>query len=365
MREYALAMSTAYFPSFTYGDAPVNVYWEMTVACDLACRHCRADSLSRRDPQELTTEEGFALMREVKALGSHLVLTGGDPLKRPDVFELIAYGRSIGVPIAITPAVTPLLTEEVVRRLKTAGVATMGMSLDGPSAAAHDGFRQIDGTFDMSLRALGWARDVGMPVQINTTVTRDTLALVPQMFDLLKERCAPPVRRWSLFVLIPVGRGLMLGSPSAREIEDLFAWVYEHAQHAPFHVSTVEAPHYRRYWMQRRLAEGATLEEVEKRGRMMGFGIRDGSGIVFVSHVGDVFPAGFLPFPKVGNVREAPLSELYRTAPGLTALRVMDNLQGRCGRCEYRHLCGGSRARAWAATGDVMASDPLCLHEPA
>ena len=243
MREYALAMSTAYFPSVTYGDAPVNVYWEMTVACDLACRHCRADSLSRRDPQELTTEEGFALMREVKALGSHLVLTGGDPLKRPDVFELIAYGRSIGVPIAITPAVTPLLTEEVVRRLKAAGVATMGMSLDGPSALAHDGFRQIDGTFDMSLRALGWARDVGMPVQINTTVTRDTLALVPQMFDLLKERCAPPVRRWSLFVLIPVGRGLMLGSPSAREIEDLFAWVYEHAQHAPFHVSTVEAPH--------------------------------------------------------------------------------------------------------------------------
>jgi radical SAM protein with 4Fe4S-binding SPASM domain len=241
----------------------------------------------------------------------------------------------------------------------------MGMSLDGPSAAAHDGFRQIDGTFDMSLRALGWARDVGLPVQINTTVTRDTLALVPQMFDLLKERCAPPVRRWSLFVLIPVGRGLMLGSPSAREIEDLFAWVYEHAQHAPFHVSTVEAPHYRRYWMQRRLFEGATLEEVEKRGRMMGFGIRDGSGIVFVSHVGDVFPAGFLPFPKVGNVREAPLSELYRTAPGLTALRVMDNLQGRCGRCEYRYLCGGSRARAWAATGDVMASDPLCLHEPA
>ncbi len=358
-------MSTAYFPQFTYGDAPVNVYWEMTVACNLACRHCRADSLSTRDPLELTTEEGFALMRDVKSMGSHLVLTGGDPLKRPDVFELIAYGRSIGLPIAITPAVTPLLTEEVVHRLKSAGVATMGMSLDGPTAASHDGFRQVDGTFEMSLRALGWARDAGMPVQINSTVTRDTLALVPAMFDLLKTRCSPPVRRWSLFVLIPVGRGLMLGSPSAQQIEELFAWVYDHSQGAPFHMSTVEAPHYRRYWMQRKLAEGVPLEEVERRGRMMGFGIRDGSGIVFVNHHGDVYPAGFLPNPKVGNVKETPLPELYRTAPGLVALRQMDDLHGRCGRCEYRNLCGGSRARAWAATGDLMASDPLCVYEPA
>ncbi len=358
-------MSTAYFPQFTYGDAPVNVYWEMTVACDLACRHCRADSLAGRDPQELTTEEGFALMRDVRSMGSHLVLTGGDPLKRPDVFELIAYGRSIGLPIAITPAVTPRLTEDVVKRLKAAGVMAMGMSLDGPSAATHDGFRQVEGTFDNSLRALGWARDAGMPVQINTTVTRDTLALVPEMFELLRTRCAPPVRRWSLFVLIPVGRGLMLGSPSAREIEDLFAWVYEHSPGAPFHVSTVEAPHYRRYWMQRKLAEGVALEEVERRGRMMGFGVRDGSGVVFVSHRGEVYPAGFLPFPRLGSVRERPLSELYREAPGLVALRTTDDLHGRCGRCEFRHLCGGSRARAWASSGDVMGSDPLCLYEPA
>ena len=353
----------AYFPAFTYGNAPVNVYWEMTVACDLSCRHCRADAIGDRDKLELSTEEGMALMRDVKAMGSHLILTGGDPLKRPDLFELIAYGRSIHLPIAITPAVTPLLTEEIVKKLKEAGVATMGMSLDGATAERHDGFRQVPGTFEMSLRALGWARDAGMPVQINSTVTSDTIKQLPQMLELLLTQ-APPVRRWSLFVLIPVGRGLMLGSPTAQEIEGLFGWVYETSQKVPFHMSTVEAPHYRRFWMQKKLSEGVKLEEIEQRGRMMGFGIRDGSGIVFVSHRGEVYPAGFLPYPLLGNVREKPLPEIYRHSEGAVALRNMDELHGRCGECEFRWICGGSRARAYAATGNAMASDPLCIYQP-
>jgi radical SAM protein with 4Fe4S-binding SPASM domain len=167
-----------------------------------------------------------------------------------------------------------------------------------------------------------------------------------------------------LFILIPVGRGLMLGSPSAQEIEDLFGWVYETAKNAPFHVSTVEAPHYRRFWLQKKVSEGASLEEIEHRGRMMGFGIRDGSGIVFVSHRGEVYPAGFLPHPLLGSVRETPLPEIYRNAPAAVRLRAMDNLEGRCGECEYRWLCGGSRARAYAATGNPMASDPLCVYQP-
>jgi radical SAM protein with 4Fe4S-binding SPASM domain len=296
-------------------------------------------------------------------MGSHLILTGGDPLKRPDLFELIAYGRSIHLPVAITPAVTPLLTQEVVQKLKDAGVATIGMSLDGPTAERHDGFRQVDGTFEMSLRALGWARDASMGVQINSTVTGDTIKQLPQMLELLLAQ-SPPVRRWSLFVLIPVGRGLMLGSPKAEEIEQLFGWVYENSQKVPFHMSTVEAPHYRRFWMQQKLAEGVPLAEIEQRGRMMGFGIRDGSGIVFVSHRGEVYPAGFLPYPLLGNIRETPLPDIYRTSPAALALRDMDNLHGRCGECEFRWICGGSRARAYAATGNEMASDPLCVYQP-
>jgi radical SAM protein len=353
----------AYFPSFTYENAPVNVYWEMTVACDLACRHCRADALAQRDPLELSTEEGKQLMRDVQAMGSHLILTGGDPLKRADVFELIDYGRSIHLPLAITPAVTPLLTRDIIDRFKEVGVHTIGMSLDGPTAELHDGFRQVPGTFEMSMNALRWCREAGMGVQINSTVTRDTIKHVPAMFEVLKQN-APPVRRWSLFNLIPVGRGLMLGSPSAQQIEDLFQWVYDETKGAPFHVSTVEAPHYRRYWMQRKLAEGVPLAEIEQRGRMMGFGIRDGSGIVFVSHRGEVYPAGFLPSPLLGIVRERPIHEIYRTAPGVLKLREMDRLEGRCGACEYRWVCGGSRARAYAATGNTMASDPLCVYQP-
>lgn len=357
-------MRPALFPAFTYGDAPVNVYWEMTLACGLSCRHCRADAIPSRDPLELSTDEGKQLMRDIKEMGSHLILTGGDPLERADLWELIEYGRSIGLPIAITPAVTAKLTQEMMQRFKAVGVATVGMSLDGPNAELHDGFRQVPGTFDMSMRALGWAREAGMPVQINTTVTRETIRRVPEIFELLKTKASPPVRRWALFILIPVGRGLMLGSPSAQEIEDLFGWVYETAKQAPFHVSTVEAPQYRRFWLQKKLSEGTSLEEIERRGRMMGFGIRDGSGIVFVSHRGEVYPAGFLPHPLLGSIREKPLPEIYRTAPAAVKLRAMDELHGRCGECEYRWICGGSRARAYAATGDAMGSDPLCVYQP-
>jgi len=342
---------------FTYEDAPLNVYWEMTTACDLACRHCRADAVSARDPQELTTEEGKALIRDIRELGSHLILTGGDPLKRADVFELIEYARSIGVPVAITPAVTPRLTREIVERFKSVGVAAMGISLDGSNAARHDGFRNVAGTFDATMRVLEWARDVKLPVQINTTVCGETLDDLPAIYQLLRDH--PAVRRWSLFILIPVGRGLLLGAPTAPQIEGVFKWVYETSVDAPFHMSTVEAPHYRRYWVERKRSEGTPLVELQRRGRAMGFGVRDGSGIIFVSHRGEVFPAGFLPYPPLGNVRQTPLTKIYREA---TAIRDVDALHGKCGTCEYRAICGGSRARAYASSGDPMGSDPLCIH---
>jgi radical SAM protein len=348
------------YPGYVYDEAPRNVYWETTIACDLACRHCRADAIKARDPLELSGEDARALMRDIKRMGSMLILTGGDPMKRPDLFDLIAYGRSIGLPMSITPSTTPTLTREVVARFKELGMAALGVSLDGPTAEVHDAFRGVPGTFDRSMAALGWARELHIPVQVNTTVTGDTMRHLPAMFDLLASQATPPVRRWSLFLLVPVGRGTDLGLPSAALIEELFGWVYQVAADAPFHVGTVEAPHYRRYWIQRKLAEGMPPAAIAAAGKRMGFGVRDGNGVIFVSHRGEVFPAGFLPYPSLGNVRETPLSELYATAPALVALRDMDQLRGACGRCTFRWACGGSRARAYAMTGDVMETDPFC-----
>jgi radical SAM protein len=357
----APALKGDQFPGFVYDDAPRNVYWETTIACDLACRHCRADAIKERDPLELAGDDARAMMRDIKDMGSMLILTGGDPMKRPDLFELIEYGRSIGLPMSITPSATPTLTREVVSRFRELGMAALGLSLDGPTAEIHDAFRGVPGTFDRSIEALGWAREFHIPVQINTTVTAESIRHLPALFDLLSTQATPPVRRWSLFLLVPVGRGTDLGLPGAALIEELFGWVYQVAQDAPFHVSTVEAPHYRRYWIQRKLAEGLPPAAIAAAGKRMGFGVRDGNGVIFVSHRGEVFPAGFLPFPSLGNVRQTPLSELYRRAPALLELRDMDQLKGACGSCTFRWACGGSRARAYAMTGDVMETDPFCM----
>ncbi len=346
---------------YLYSDAPRNVYWEMTIACDLACKHCRAEAIPFSDPQELNMEDGEALMRDVKAMGSMMILTGGDPMKRSDLFELIAYARDIRLPLSITPSTTPTLTRDAVRRFRKLGVAAVGISLDGPSADIHDSFRGVAGTFEHSIKALKWAQEYHLPVQVNTTVTQETLPHLSSLYRLLRQE-SPPVRRWTLFLLVPVGRGVTLGLPSAEDVENLFAWVYSLSRDAPFHVSTVEAPHYRRYWIQRKLEEGMSFEEIQRLGKRMGFGIRDGNGVIFVSHKGEVYPAGFLPAPFLGNVREIPLSDIYRNSPLLRELRDMDRVTGKCGCCEFRWICGGSRARAYAVTGNYLAEEPLCVY---
>lgn len=351
-------------PKFVFDEAPLNVYWECTIACSLACQHCRAQAIPQRDPQELTTEEGFRLIDEIHRMGSLLILTGGDPLERPDLVDLVAYARAKHVPVAVTPSTTPSLNRETVARFKELGITALGISLDGPTPEIHDAFRGVAGTFAHSQAALAWARECGIPVQINTTVTQFTRPHLDELFELL---CAnePPVRRWSLFLLIPTGRGLSLTALDAQRVEELFEWTYRAAARATFHISTVEAPHYRRYWLQRKMAEGLDPADLARMGARMGFGIRDGNGVIFVARNGDVFPAGFLPNPKLGNVRETPLSELYRNSPALAELRNMDALEGRCGRCQYRWLCGGSRARAWAASGRLHGEDPACVYQPA
>lgn len=349
---------------YVHAHAPRNVYWETTIACDLACQHCRAEAIPQRDPEELDHEQARALIREVKELGSLLVLTGGDPMKRPDLFELMDFARSIEQPFAITPSTTPTVTREVVREFRDRGVSVVGVSLDGPTPAVHDAFRGVDGTFAVSQNALAWAREFELKVQVNTTVCTTTLPHLDDLFELLAAQHAPPVVRWSLFVLVPTGRGSVLRAPSAEQLEELFAWVYSKARSAPFHISTVEAPNYRRFWLQQQMAAGKTWDELRALGPRMGFGMRDGNGVIFVARNGEVYPAGFLPAPLLGNVKRDRLSELYRHSPQLAELRDMDRLTGKCGLCEFRWLCGGSRGRAYATYGDSMAEEPLCVHQP-
>ena len=236
-------MTEVEIPKYLFDDAPLNVYWETTIACSLACQHCRAAAISQRDPDELTTEEGCRLIDDVGRLGSLLILTGGDPLERPDLIDLVAYARSRRVSVAVTPSTTPSLKRDTVARLKELGITALGVSLDGPTPDVHDAFRGVAGTFVHSQSALAWAREYGVTVQVNSTVTQFTRPHLDAMFELLV-RNSPPVRRWSLFLLIPTGRGRNLMALDARQVEELFEWTYKVSEKAPFHISTVEAPHY-------------------------------------------------------------------------------------------------------------------------
>lgn len=346
-----------------FTQTPLNVYWEMTQACGLACRHCRAEAMPDPAPGELTLAEGKELLTQITEFGDplpQLILTGGDPLRRQGLLELIDEARRLGIGVSITPAATPLVTSQMLAELKEHGVEGVGLSLDGSTAARHDAIRGVSGTFERTLWALRWAGELDLPVQINTLVSGDTAEDLPQVYELLR---GFPVARWSLFFLISVGRGKVLQPLTAEQAEELMEWIYRISKTAPFVVATTEAPSYRRVAVQRMRSEGKTGEEIRRSKAARGFGIRDGNGIVFVSSTGEICPAGFLPL-GAGNVRTSRLVDVYRHSELFHALHDPRMFGGRCGACEYRALCGGSRARAYEAIGDPLAADPLCLYEP-
>lgn len=346
-----------------YAQTPLNVYWEMTQACALACRHCRAEAVPMAHPMELSFEEGVAFLRQIGDFGDplpQLILTGGDPLKRRDLFELIDEARKLGIGVSITPAATEALTRATLVRLKDHGVEALGLSLDGSSAQHHDSIRGVPGTFDRTMRAIRWAQELEMPLQVNTLVAAETAADIPAIFERLKPFA---VTRWSLFFLISVGRGKVLQPLSPEEGEKLMAWVYQTSKTAPFTVATTEAPSFRRVALELMRDEGLSGEQIKRSGAYRGFGIRDGHGIMFVSNTGDICPAGFLPL-VIGNVRQDRIADVYRNAPAFRSLHDPTRFEGRCGRCEYHALCGGSRARAYEATGNPLAEDPFCVYQP-
>ena len=347
-----------------FDDAPFLVIWELTQACDLACVHCRACAIESRNPFELSTEEGFKLLEEVRSFGDPLmVFTGGDPLKRPDLFSLLEKSVSLGLRTTVTPSATPLLTNQAIDQFQASGVARMAISLDGPDAESHDGFRRVEGSFDRTITALQHAQEIGLQTQINTTVTKHTVGRLGEIAKLVERSGA---KLWSVFFLVATGRASASQDLTATEYEEVFAFLYDLSKTVPFDIKTTEAQHYRRYVAQRRKAEGtggdakpqSTAEVIQRQA-----GINDGKGFVFVSHTGEIFPSGFLPI-GAGNVRRDSLTEVYRHSALFRTLRNADNLQGKCGDCEYRNLCGGSRSRSYAITGNFLAEEPRCVYEP-
>jgi radical SAM protein len=350
-----------------FARAPFTVAWEITRACALACLHCRAEAQPRRDPRELTTDEGLRLIDEVAAMGTPvLVITGGDPLMRPDCFDFIAYARARGLQVGFSPSATGRLTPEALRRARDAGTHRLHLSLDGATAETHDRFRGVRGSFARTWQAIEAARELGLPLQIGTTVSRVNVHELAALAELV---AASGAVMWSVFFLVPTGRAQQAQMLDAAEHERVMRWLAALADTAPYDVRTTAGMQFRRILAQRAAARGGPAH-IAGAGFSFGSGSRpvravnDGDGFCFVSHTGDVCPSGFLQVPA-GNVRERPLADIYRDAPLFRRLRDRSLLKGRCGVCEYRDVCGGSRARAWAVTGDELAEDPSCIWVPA
>ena len=346
-----------------FSQSPFLVIWEVTQACRLACLHCRASAQPHRHPLELTTSEGYRLLESIAGFDNPLmVFTGGDPLERPDLFQLIDRSVKLGLRTTVTPSATALLTPEALRSFQSAGVARVAISLDGPDAHSHDGFRQVPGSFDRTISALQEARRIGLATQVNTTVTRHNRARLDEIAGIVEQAGS---RLWSVFFLVVTGRAADADDLDAEGYEEVFEFLVDLSKRVSFDIKTTEAQHYRRYVAQRRKTERSSgrTEHLAPGPIARQAGISDGKGFVFISHLGEIFPSGFLPL-SAGNVRRDSLMDVYRHSPLFLRLRDSSELGGKCGRCEFRNLCGGSRSRSYASTGDYMAEDPRCIYQP-
>ncbi|GGY34834.1 TIGR04053 family radical SAM/SPASM domain-containing protein [Streptomyces xanthochromogenes] len=369
-------------PRHAVAERPFIVIWEATRACPLACLHCRAEAQPDRDPGELDGVDARRLMDQIAAFGRPgplFVITGGDPFQRADLNDLVAYGTSLGLRVAVSPSGTPTLTRANLTAVRDAGAVALSLSLDGSTAERHDAFRGVDGVFDWTLDGWRTARELGLKVQINTTVTRTSLSDLADIAALVRREGA---MLWSGFILVPTGRGAGLDALTPDEIEDVLHFLHDCG--SMIATKTTEGHHFRRVALQRAILArhgehpelGPLHGELMRRAQELGFfegegrpvrrppmDVSSGRGFVFVSHTGEVHPSGFLPV-SAGNVKHHPLADIYRGSALFATLRDPALLRGKCGRCEFNTVCGGSRSRAYGLTGDVLAADPWCAYEP-
>ncbi len=359
-----------------FSERPVLVFWEMTRACLLSCVHCRASAIREPLPGELSTEQGFRLIDSVSEFGPPkptIIFTGGDPLLRKDLFELLSYARKVGVRFALSPAVTELLTYDKLREIKEAGASAISVSLDGASARTHDHIRRREGTFERTIQAMKDAVQLGLNIQVNTAIMKRNYEELPLIFDLISEL---GVKTWELFFLVKVGRGSQVEDMSPAQCEDVCNFLYD-VSFRGMTVRCVEAPFIRRVALQRststsKASDGylklkADLLSLPAGGRPLApnsslspRGTLDGDGIVFIGYDGNITPGGLVPM-ILGNVNRDELTTVYRESRLLREVR-MRNLHGPCGVCEFKRVCGGSRARAFSEDGDPLGSDPSCSH---
>lgn len=343
--------------------SPLVVFYELTQACDLVCVHCRACSQSQADPKELTTGDAVRLIEQLTEFPRRplLVLTGGDPFKRADVFQLVEHAVRRGIDVSITPAATPLVTTDALRRLKNSGISRVALSLDGADAQTHDRFRGVSGSFQRTIDILGAAKLLDIPIQVNTTMTPANVGQVDCMAEMMARL---GVVLWSVFFLVPVGRGADIRRLAPGEYEEVFESLWRHALSQQFAIKTTEAPHYRRRVQMNLIGQnGHQRAKPSHSRRFTSIGINDGKGVLFVSHKGEIQPSGFLPI-SCGKFPGHSVVDVYQRSPLFEALRDSTKLEGKCRPCEFRNICGGSRARAYAVTGNPFAEEPDCTYQP-
>jgi len=322
------------------------IAWEVTAACNLSCEYCRASASASPDKAELSTDEALAFIDQVAPEKPMIIFSGGEPLLRPDLFELAEYAREQGIRISLATNGT-LLFPEMVGKIKKAGFGRVSISLDGPEPKVHDKVRG-QGSFDLAMRGIDNLRGE-VDFQINMTITRENLDQVSATMDLAERLGAVA---FHLFFLVPTGRGSEEELVKPEEQDEILRWVAGECRKRSLEVKVTCAPQYGRVMRE-------VLTEAERKG-MMGSNCLAGTNFVFVSRTGDVCPCGYLPV-VAGNVREESFSKIWESSPVFLDLRERE-LKGKCGRCDYKKVCGGCRARAYAKTGDYLESDPLCSY---
>lgn len=339
------------------------VAWELTRSCNLSCVHCRASSERGPYPGELKTEECLRVMDEISTISKPvIILTGGEPLLRSDIFDLARYGSDKGFRMVMATNGT-LITEKNVSMMKASGIQRISISLDGPTSETHDAFRRVNGAFEGSLRGIEIAKKEGLQFQINTTITKANLHLIDDILQLAVKLGASAHH---IFLLVPTGRGKELKDQeiSALDYERTLNWFYEQTNRVSLQLKATCAPHYYRILRQRANKEGKRIITKEGGLDAMTRGCLGGISFCFISHTGQAQPCGYLEL-NCGNVREKSFQEIWESSEIFQNLRNIDGYKGKCGRCEFRKVCGGCRARAYELSKDYMAEEPYCIYEPA